>query len=148
MSKGQSPKDQGSVCNIPISEIDSNCSSLPRPVHNNGDIMKLKRKVEYSGYVHSGTVRPRIIESFKTFWKLYNHLPRNIETDLETLPGELLNLQKNYFLEENIQNYIIRSITQLIDNIIENSVTEEEHDQYNTSASNNTSGERNDWITQ
>ena len=30
MPKGQSAKVKGSICNIPISEIDNNCNSLPR----------------------------------------------------------------------------------------------------------------------
>ena len=31
MPKGQSPKVKGSMCNIPISEIDNKCNCLPRP---------------------------------------------------------------------------------------------------------------------
>ena len=43
--KGQSPKVKGSICNIPISEIDNNCNSLPRPADSNGVIVvKLKMK--------------------------------------------------------------------------------------------------------
>ena len=65
MSKGQSPKVKGSICYIPISDIDSNCSSLPRPADSDGVIViKLKRKVEYHGHVLFEPVRPRIIESF------------------------------------------------------------------------------------
>ena len=53
--KDQSPKVKGSICNIPISDIDSNCNSLSRPVDSNGVIIvKLKRKVEYC--------RERVIE--------------------------------------------------------------------------------------
>ena len=64
MPKGQSPKVKGSICNIPISDIDSNCNSLPRPADSNGVIVvKLKRKVEYRGHVLFEPVRPRIIES-------------------------------------------------------------------------------------
>ena len=60
---------------------------------------------------------------------------------MKNLPGGLLNLKKNSFLEENIVNYIVRNITQPIDIVIENQVIEEEHGQYNTSFSNNASGE-------
>ena len=64
MPKGQSPKVKGSICNIPVSDIDSNCNSLPRPADSNGVIVvKLKRKVEYRGHVLFEPVRPRIIES-------------------------------------------------------------------------------------
>ena len=31
MTKGQSPKVKGSICNIPISEIGNNCNCLSRP---------------------------------------------------------------------------------------------------------------------
>lgn len=46
--KDQSSKLKGSICNIPISEIDANCMILPRPADSNGLIVvKLKRKVKY-----------------------------------------------------------------------------------------------------
>ena len=62
--QGQSPKVKGSICNIPISDIDGNCNSLPRSADTNGVIVvKLQRKVEYCGHVLFEPVRPRIIES-------------------------------------------------------------------------------------
>ena len=46
---GLSPTVKDSVCNIPISEIDSNCNSLLRLVDGNRVmIMKLERKLKYS----------------------------------------------------------------------------------------------------
>ena len=61
MPKGQSPKVKGSICNIPISEIDNNCNSLPRPAVGNGVIIvKLKRKAAYHGHVLFEPVRPRL----------------------------------------------------------------------------------------
>ena len=52
MPKDQSPKVRGSICNIPISDIDSNCNSLTRPADSNGvNVVKLKRKVEYRSHV-------------------------------------------------------------------------------------------------
>ena len=68
-----------------------------------------------------------------------NHLYRDIEIDMKNLPEELLNLQKNSFLEENILTYIIRNFTQPIDIVTENQVIEEEHGQYNTSVTNKAS---------
>ena len=57
MSKGQSQKVKGSICNIPISEIASNCNSLTRPADSNGVIIvKLKRKTAYRGHVFSEPV--------------------------------------------------------------------------------------------
>ena len=49
------------MCNIPISDIGSNCNLLSRPVDSNRvSIVKLKRKVEYC----SDQVKPVIVESF------------------------------------------------------------------------------------
>ena len=42
MSKGKSLKIvciKGSICNIPVSEVDVNCNMLPRPVDSNGLII-------------------------------------------------------------------------------------------------------------
>ena len=128
MPKGQSPKVKGSICNIPISDIDSNCNSLPRSADTNGVIVvKLQRKVEYHAHVLLEPVRPRIIESSQNYLKLSNDLYRDIEIDMKNLPEGLLNLQKNSFLEENIFNYIVRNIAQPIDIATENQVIEEEH---------------------
>ena len=64
MPKGQSPNAKGSICNIPISEIDNNCNFLLRPADSNGVIIvKLKRKAAYRGHVLFHPVRPRLIES-------------------------------------------------------------------------------------
>ena len=64
MPKGLSPKVKGSICNIPISEIDNNCNSLPRPADSNGAIIvKLKSKAAYHGHVLFEPVRPELTES-------------------------------------------------------------------------------------
>ena len=76
MPKGQSPKVKGSICNIPISEIDNNCNSLPRPADSNGVIIvKLKRT---AGHGLFEPVRPRLIESLLQYLKKHNDLYRNI----------------------------------------------------------------------
>ena len=36
MPKGKSFKIKGSICNIPVSEVDVNCNMLPRPADSNG----------------------------------------------------------------------------------------------------------------
>ena len=57
MAKGESPKVKDSKCNIPISDTDSNCNSLPRPADSNGVIaVDLKRKVQHRGHVLFGPV--------------------------------------------------------------------------------------------
>ena len=101
MWKGQSPKVKGSVCNIPISENDNNCNSLPRPADSNGVIIvKLKRKAAYRGHVFFEPVRPRLIESLLQYLRKHNHLYRNIETDIENIAEELLS-QIDNISEEN-----------------------------------------------
>ena len=100
-TKGQSPKMKGSICNIPISEIDNNCNSLPRPADSNGVIIvKLKRKAAYRGHVFFEPVRPRLIESLLQYLRKHNHLYRNIETDIENIAEELLS-QIDNISEEN-----------------------------------------------
>ena len=85
MPKGQSLKVKGSICNIPISEIDNNCNSLPRPADSNGVIIvKLKRKTAYRVHALFGPVTPRLIESLLQYLKKHNHLYRNIEIDIIT----------------------------------------------------------------
>ena len=80
MPKDQSPKVKGSICNIPISEIDNNCNSLPRSVDSSVVIIvKLKRKAAYRGHVLCEPVRPRLIESLLQYLKKHNYLYRNIE---------------------------------------------------------------------
>ena len=61
MPKGQSPKVKGNICNIPVTKIESNCKSLPRPADSNEIIVvKLKRKNEFRGHVLFESARPRI----------------------------------------------------------------------------------------
>ena len=86
MPKGQSPKVKGSICNIPISDIVSNCNSLPRSADSNRVIVvKLKRKVECCGQVLFEPVRPKIIGSFLNYLKLNNRLYRGTETDMKRI---------------------------------------------------------------
>ena len=43
MPKGKSLKMKGSICNIPVTEVDVNCNTLARPADSNGLlILKLK----------------------------------------------------------------------------------------------------------
>ena len=45
--KGQSPRVKCNICNIPISIIDSNFKSLPRPAFSNNYCKILKKKAVY-----------------------------------------------------------------------------------------------------
>ena len=52
MSKGQSPKLKGVLCNIPI-DVAHVCNTLQRPADSNGVAMvKLKRKLQYRDPVY------------------------------------------------------------------------------------------------
>ena len=52
MPKGQILKIKGTIFNIPVQKIETNCSILPRPPNSNGIvIVKLTRKIEYKGHV-------------------------------------------------------------------------------------------------
>ena len=132
MPKGQSPKAKGSIYNIPISEIDNNCNSLPRPADSNGVIIvKLKRKAAYHGHVLFEPVRPRLIESLLQHLKKHSHLHRNIEIDIENIPEELL-LQIGTISEENAY-YLVKNITDPIDIIIDILVGNKDHEEINPS---------------
>ena len=133
MPKGQSPKVKGSVCNIPISEIENNCNSLPRPADSNGVIIvKLKRKVAYRGHVLFEPIRPRLIESLLQYLKKHNHLSRNIEIDIENIPEELLS-QIGNISEENAYNYLVKNIANPIDIIIDSLVGNKDHEEIHPS---------------
>ena len=62
MPKGKSLKIKGSICNIPVAEVDVNCNILPRPADSNGLlIVKLKRKFEYKIHLIFEAVRPALV---------------------------------------------------------------------------------------
>ena len=135
MLKGQSPKVKGSICYIPISEIDNNCNSLPRSADSNGVIIvKLKRKAAYRGHVLFEPVRPRLIESLQLlqYWKKHIHLYRNIEIDKENILEELLS-QIGNISEENTYNYLVKNIADPIDIIIDSLVGNKDHEEINFS---------------
>ena len=130
-TKGQSPKMKGSICNIPISEIDNNCNSLPRPADSKGVIIvKLKRKAAYRGHMQFEPVRPRLTETLLQYLKKHNHLYRNIKIDIENIPEELLPQISN-ISEENA--YLIKNITNPIDIIIDSLVGKKDHEEINPS---------------
>ena len=51
MPKGQAPRIKEPICNIPVQEIETNCSISPRtPNSNEVVIVKLKIKIQYKDY--------------------------------------------------------------------------------------------------
>ena len=117
MPKGESPKLKGSVCNVPISEIDTNCMTLPRPSDSNGlIIVKLKRKVEYRSHVLFEPVRPSFVESFLKFLKQVNHLYSDIEINVNNISESVTCFEEgNDFLEEMMTKNISQPIAIILE---------------------------------
>ena len=62
MPKGKSLKIRGSICNIPVSEVDVNRNMLPKPADSNSlIIIRLKRKLEHKGHVVFEAVRTDVV---------------------------------------------------------------------------------------
>ena len=90
MSKGQSPKIKGTICNILVQEIETNCSVLPRPPNSNGIvIVKFKKKIIYKSHVLFEVVRREMVAKLLTYLKSINQLYKNIGVDLNNIPSEL-----------------------------------------------------------
>ena len=70
MSKVQSPKLKGTLCNIPIDVVDA-CKILPCLVDSNDIIIvKLKRKLQYRGHIYFESARPNFILRFLQYLEL------------------------------------------------------------------------------
>ena len=88
----KSPKLKGSICNIPISEVDKNFMSLPWRADSNGLIVvKLKLKAEYRSHVLFEVVTPSFVGSFLRFLKQFYQMYSNIEFDLDNIAESLTN---------------------------------------------------------
>ena len=71
MPCGQMEKITGTIWNVPVDNIDVT-NLLPRSADSNGlVIVKLKRKVEYRGYVLFETVRPGFLRRVLSYLKKY-----------------------------------------------------------------------------
>ena len=94
MSKGKSLKTKGSICNIPVAEVDVNCNMLPRSADSNGlIIVKLKGKLEFKGHVVFGAVRSDVVNQFLEFPRSHNDLYADKETNAANIPVDVLGLQ-------------------------------------------------------
>ena len=72
MPKSKSLKIKGSICDIPVKEVNVNCNTLPRPADSNGLlIVKLKRKLEYKSHVILEAVRAALVVQFLKFLMLH-----------------------------------------------------------------------------
>ena len=63
MPKGQQKKIRGAICDVPVN-CDTVCQSLPQPSELCSIILlKLKRKLEYSGRQYCEAVRPEFVKN-------------------------------------------------------------------------------------
>ena len=93
MPKGQAAKPKGSICNVPL-KADNVCNILPRGADSNGIVMvKLKRKLMYSGHVYFETVRPDVVKEVLHYLKQNNDFYQDIVIDKAQISSEMLCLQ-------------------------------------------------------
>lgn len=94
MSKGQSPKLKGSICNVPI-DVEDIANTPPRQINNNGIvIVKIKRKLEYKAHVLFEPIRSNFIQQLLCYLKDNNPLYHDIEIDFSNICSSLI-LDKN-----------------------------------------------------
>ena len=100
MPKGQQRKIKGAICNVPV-ECDQTCSILPRPSERSGIIMlKLKRKLEFKGYVYFEAVRPELILEALMWLKSHNVLYKDIKIDVNNIDQSFTCLEEENNNEE------------------------------------------------
>ena len=117
---------KGTICNIPVIEVDVNCNTLPRPTDSNGLlIVKLKRKLEYESHVIFEAVRPALIAQFLEFLNLYNHLYSDIEINYNNIPVDMLGCHNEKLEESEIHLQLIGSLDEPIEVEVELSTNEE-----------------------
>lgn len=89
MPKGQQRKIKGAICNIPVS-CEETCKVLPRPPNSSGIIvLKLKRKLQFRGYVYFQAVRPQVILQALHWLQNNNPLYENTTVNLTNIDPEL-----------------------------------------------------------
>ena len=126
MPKGKSLKIKGSICNIPVSEIDVNCNMLPRPVDSNGlSIVKLKRKLEYKGHAVFEAVRPGLVILFLEFLRSHNDLYSDIEINPTNIPVDILGLQRFKTEEDTTYSKLLKFLDEPIEVQLGSSLGEE-----------------------
>ena len=92
MPKGQFPKLEGAICNIPIKTMHFT-NTLPQGADSSELLMvKSKRKLNFQGHVYFQAVPPESIYVTLSYLKENNVLHSNIDIDMATLPISLTNL--------------------------------------------------------
>ena len=101
LPKGQQKKIKGAICNVPVN-CETVCKSLPRPSEQSGVILlKLKRKLKYSGHQYCEAVRPESLRRALEFLKENNHLYQNVEINMENVGEHPLHINK---IEDSVKS--------------------------------------------
>ena len=104
----KSLKMKGSICNIPVTEIDVNCNTLPRPADSNGLlIVKLKPKLKNKNHV---IFEKALVVQFLEFLKLHNHLYSDIEINYNSIPVNMLVPHKEKLEKSEIYLQLLRTL--------------------------------------
>ena len=116
MPKGKSLKIKGSICNIPVSEVDSNCNKLPRPADSNDlIIVKLKRKLDYKGHIVFEAIRPDIVIQFLGFLRRHNDLYSDIEINPANIQVDILGLHRFKTEEDAIYSKLVKCLDEPVE---------------------------------
>ena len=104
MPKGNQPKPKGGICNIPIS-CEMVSESLPRPSEASGIIMlKLKRKLHYSGHQYYEAVRPSFVENSLNYLKRNNSLYSSVSINMKNIDRDLIDRDKHEMINSVVDN--------------------------------------------
>ena len=94
LPKGQQRKIKWTICNVSVNCV-TVCKSLPRPSEQSGVILlKLKRKLKYSGHQYCEAVRPESLRRGSHFLKENKHLYENVEIDMKNIGIHPLHINK------------------------------------------------------
>ena len=105
MPKGQMPKIKGAICNVPF-DTGEVFNVLPRGSDSTGIVMvKLKRKLMYTGHVIFEPVRPEKVELLLEYLKVNNHFYKDIVIDTDNIDPDFLSFGDNEDLEAEDENY-------------------------------------------
>ena len=92
MSKGTLLKTNGSICNIPVTEVDVNGNMLPRQAHSNW-LLIVNRNLEYKSHEVFEELRPALVPQFL---ELLNHFCSDIESNPTNSPVDMLGCQNDH----------------------------------------------------
>ena len=95
MSKGTLLKMNGSICNIPVTEVDVNGNMLPRQAHSNW-LLIVNRNLEYKSHVVFEELRPALVLQFLELLKSHNHFCSDIESNPSNSPVDILGCQNDH----------------------------------------------------